>query len=71
MSKAIFGHLNVVSRLDLASLAIAICWPLTAQQLTPDQTRCLNRGKAFSPELYGGAPVRRHIGRQPRRRLSS
>ena len=51
MSGAIFGCLNIALRLGFASLALAICLPVTAQQLTPDQSRCLNKGKEFSLDV--------------------
>jgi len=51
MSKAIFGCLKIALHLSFAPLAIAVCLPVTAQQLTPDQERCRNRGKAFSLDV--------------------
>ena len=54
MSKAIFGSLNIALRLSLALLGLAICLPVTAQQLTPDQSQCLNRGKEFSLDVRIG-----------------
>ena len=46
MSKAIFGSLNIALRLSLALLGLAICLPVMAQQLTPDQSQCLHRGRS-------------------------
>ena len=54
MSKAIFGSLNIALRLSLALLGLAICLPVMAQQLTPDQSQCLNRGKEFSLDVQIG-----------------
>jgi len=51
MSKAISGCLNIALRFSFALLALAVCLPVTAQQLTADQERCRNRGKAFSPDV--------------------
>jgi tetratricopeptide (TPR) repeat protein len=48
MSKALFGRLNTALRLGFAPLALAVCVPVMAQQLTPDQTSCRNRGNVFS-----------------------
>jgi tetratricopeptide (TPR) repeat protein len=48
MSSAISYCLNAALRLGWALLLLAVCLPATAQQLTPDQTRCRNKGKEFS-----------------------
>jgi len=54
MSQATFRR-NIAVRLGFAPLTLAVCLPVTAQQLTPDQSRCLNKGKAFSlDEQIGG-----------------
>lgn len=50
MLKATFGCMNIALRIGFAPLALAVSLPVTAQQLTPDQSRCLNRGKAISPD---------------------
>jgi tetratricopeptide (TPR) repeat protein len=51
MLKASFVCLNIALRIGWAPLALAVCLPVTAQQLTPDQTRCRNKGKAFSLDV--------------------
>jgi len=48
MSKTIFGCLNIALCLRFELLALTVCLPVTAQELTPEQTRCLNRGKTFA-----------------------
>ena len=59
MSKTIFGCLNIALRFRFAPLALTVCLPVTAQELTPDQTRCLNRGKtlAFGVQISGCTAV--------------
>jgi len=59
MSKTIFGCLNIALRFRFAPLALTLCLPVTAQELTPDQTRCLNRGKtlAFDVQISGCTAV--------------
>ena len=42
---------NIALRFGWAPLALVVCLPVTAQQLTPDQTRCRNKGKAFSLDV--------------------
>ena len=37
--------------LGWALRVLTVCLPATAQQLSPDWTQCLNRGKAFSADL--------------------
>jgi len=43
--------MNIALRLSVAALALAVCLPVTAQQLTPDQTACRNRENAFSLDV--------------------
>jgi len=54
MLNAIFRYLNIALRLGWAPLALAVCLPVAAQQLTPEQTQCLNKGKALSLDLQIG-----------------
>jgi tetratricopeptide (TPR) repeat protein len=56
--KPILGCLNIARCLGWAPLALAFCLPVAAQQLTPDQTRCRNKGKEFSLDVQiGGCTV--------------
>ena len=42
---------NLALRFGWVPLVLVVCLPVTAQQLTPDQTRCRNKGKAFSLDV--------------------
>src|SRR5262245_54912324 len=42
---------NIALRFGWVPLVLVVCLPVSAQQLTPDQTRCRNKGKAFSLDV--------------------
>jgi len=50
MSKIMFRRLNLALHLSFAPLALAVL-PVSAQQLTPDQSQCRNRGQEFSLDV--------------------
>ena len=48
MVKAMFVCQSIAQRLGWALPARAVCLPVAAQQLSPDQARCVNEGVALS-----------------------
>ena len=45
MLKDLFVCLNIALRFGFAPLALAVCLPVTAQQLTPDQNSVPEQGE--------------------------
>ena len=49
MLKDVFVFLNIALRFGCAPLALAVCLPVTAQQLTPDQDPVPEQGEGVLP----------------------